>query len=135
MKPYIEKPKEVVVNFMLSLNKAIANYRDVEDGGAQYSSTTCSSESTAGTSKCSANHFHTAEHSLPSANNIIELEGPLHESISTHLTEVIQVGDPRARDTRMKEAIAAEIRDPARRSTFKIVMRTKIPPNANVLTA
>ena len=44
--PCIEDPKEVAVNFMSSLNKAIANYRDVDDGGAHYSSATCSSEST-----------------------------------------------------------------------------------------
>ena len=47
MKPYVNDPEEVAVNFMSSLNKAIANYRDVDDGGAHYSSPTCSSESTA----------------------------------------------------------------------------------------
>ena len=48
VKLYIDYPEEVAVNFTSSLNKAIANYRDVDDGGPHYSSTTCSFESTAG---------------------------------------------------------------------------------------
>ena len=62
-------------------------------------------------------------------------KNPLYENIRTHLTELIQVADPRAKDSRMKEAIAVEIRDLVRRGTFKVVMREEIPPNANVLTA
>ena len=99
VKPYIEDPEEIAVNFMSSLNKAIANYRDVDDGGAHHSSTTHTSESTAGTSKCSGDHPQTIDHPPPNANNVIELEGPLHESIRTHLTEIIQAGT-RARKIR-----------------------------------
>ena len=68
-------------------------------------------------------------------NNTIELEGPLHEAISTRLIEAIQSEDPRANDPRMKEAIAAEIRDLVRSGTFKVDMRAEIPPSAGVLTA
>ena len=81
VKPYIEDPEEVAVNFMLSLNKAIANYRNVGCCGAHYSSATCSSESTADTSKSSTNYSQ-IEHSPPNADNLIEFEGPLHEDIS-----------------------------------------------------
>ena len=45
VRSYIEDPEEVAVNFMLSLNKAIANYRDVDNGFAHYSCTTFISES------------------------------------------------------------------------------------------
>ena len=36
VKQYIEDQEEVAVNFMSSLNKVIANYRDVADGGEHY---------------------------------------------------------------------------------------------------
>ena len=51
------------------------------------------------------------------------------------LTEVIQFGDPRAKDHQIKETIAAKIPDLARKGTFKVVMHAIIPPNANMLTA
>ena len=76
---------------MSSLNKAISKYRDVDDGGSHYSSAKCSSESSAGASKSSIKHSRTL-HSPPNAKNVIELEGPLHEDIRTHLTEVVQAG-------------------------------------------
>ena len=134
MRPHIEDPEEVAVNFMLSLNKAIESYRDVDDDGAHYFFATYSYESTASTSKSSINHFQTV-HSPLNAKNIIEFEVPLHEDLRMNLTEVIQAGDPCAKDPRVREAIAAEIRDLARRSTFKVVVRVEIPPNASVLTA
>ena len=122
VKPYVEDSEEVAVNYMSSLNKAIANFRDVDDCGEHYSYTNYSSESTAGKSRSRVTHSQTTEHSPPNVNNIIELERPLHENIRTHLTEVIQAGDPRVKGHRMKEAIAAEIRDLVRRDTFKIVI-------------
>ena len=96
---------------MSSLNRAIANYRDVDDGVAHHLSTTHTSESTSGTSKSSGDHPQTIVHPPPIANNVIELEGPLYERIRAHLTEIIQIGDPRAKDPRMKQAIASEIHE------------------------
>ena len=119
---------------MSSLNKAIANYRDVDDGGAHYSFTIYSSESTSGT-KSSVAHSQTIEHSPSNVNNVVELGKLLHVNIWTHSTEVIRAGDPRAKDHRINEAIAAEIRDWARRGTFKWVMRAEMLPSANVPTA
>ena len=76
-------------NFIISLNKAFSNYRDVYDGSEHYSSPTCSSESPAGGSKRCSTHSRTTRRSLPSADNKVELKGLLHENIQTHLTEVI----------------------------------------------
>ena len=42
VKPYVNDPEEVAVNFMSSLNKAIAYYRDVYDDSVHYSSPICS---------------------------------------------------------------------------------------------
>ena len=68
-------------------------------------------------------------------NNAVEIEGSLHNAINIRLTEVIQASDPRAKDPRMKEEIAAKIRDLVCRGPFKVVLRAEIPPSANVLTA
>ena len=110
---------------MSSLNKAIPNYKDVDNGCAHYFSPTCSSESTAGTFKSNINYSKTM-HLPPNANNVIELEGPLHEDMRMRLIEIIKAGDPHAKDHRMKKAIAAEISKFGRRGTLKTVMRAEI---------
>ena len=69
------------------------------------------------------------------ASNAVEMEIPFHNAISVRLTEIIQASDPHAKYPRMKEARAAEIRDLVRRGTFKILLPTEIPPNANMLAA
>ena len=87
--PYVDDSEEVVINFMSSLNKTIANYRVVDDGGAYYSSKTYRSESTAGKSKNSVTHSQTTEHSPSNASNVFELIGILNENILRHLTEAL----------------------------------------------
>ena len=72
MKPYVEGSEEVAVNFISSVNKTISNYRDVDDGCARHLSAKDSSESTAGTSKSSANHSQIIEHSSSNAYNVNE---------------------------------------------------------------
>ena len=39
VKPHLEDPEEVAVNFMSSLGKAIENYRDIGDGSTCHKST------------------------------------------------------------------------------------------------
>ena len=36
VKPFVNDTEKVTVNFVTSLNKAIANYRDFDDGGISY---------------------------------------------------------------------------------------------------
>ena len=51
------------------------------------------------------------------------------------MTEVITPEDPRATNTKMREAIEAEVQDLLRRGTFRKMRKRDIPPEANVLTA
>ena len=53
VRPYVEDPEEVAVRFVSYSNKAIANFRDVDEGFAPFLSATDSSESISDTSKSS----------------------------------------------------------------------------------
>ena len=57
------------------------------------------------------------------------------KSINIRLTEVIQVGDPPSKYTRMKEAIASEIPGLLYRGIFEVGIRAEIQLNVNVHTA
>ena len=78
--------------------------------------------------------FQTIYHPSLNARNVIELESLLHEVVRAHLSELIQTGDPRAKDLRMKEEIATETLYLARRGTFNVLMPAEIPPSVIVLT-
>ena len=92
VKSYYEDQSEVAANFILSLSKAIASYRDVYDGGPRYSLATHGSKLNAGQLNNSAEHSLSLNKYTLIPNNIIQLEGPLQDSICPHLTEVIQQG-------------------------------------------
>eukprot|EP00171_Calliarthron_tuberculosum_P008498 IDg8498t1 len=55
------------------------------------------------------------------------------EPVQTHITEVISKNDPRCNSTKMKTAIQKEIEGLLNRGTFKIVLKSEMPPNANVM--
>ena len=50
-------------------------------------------------------------------------------------TEVIDKNDPRAHSTEMREAKRAEVQELLKRGTFKVILRSELPNDANVLSA
>ena len=58
-------------------------------------------------------------------------DGP--EEYAVYITEIIEKGDPRYGNTKMKDAIRKEIEGLLERGTFKIVVREEIPNNPNIL--
>ena len=84
MKPYVDDPEEVAVNLMSSHNKAIAYYRDVDDGGVLLSPATDTFESSSSKLMNSTDRFRGSKHSTFNTGNAIQLEGPLHDAICTH---------------------------------------------------
>lgn len=50
-----------------------------------------------------------------------------------NVVEIIKKRDPRAKSSRMKEAIRKEIAGLLERGVFKVIMKEDIPKNANVM--
>ena len=92
VKPYIEYSEDVAVDFILSLNRTIVGYRDVDDNDIQHSSTSKSVESTEGSEGFHAKRSQSTKREPPNTNILNELEKPVHEAFSMGLSEIIQVG-------------------------------------------
>ena len=69
---------------MTSLNKATTSYGDVDDGGARYSLASYRSKLSAAYLEDSAESSPILNQSTLIPNNIIQLEGPLHDAICIH---------------------------------------------------
>ncbi len=52
-----------------------------------------------------------------------------------YATEVIDKDEPRAKTPEMRESIHAEVRDLVKCGTFKVILRSELPDEANTLAA
>ena len=135
VKPYFEDSEEVSVNYTSSFNKAIANYRSVDDGGVHYCFTTYSFESTSVTSKSSECHSQILQKVAAERQqrywtwskitwkhpNAFNWSKP---KLGTHARNICEW----KRRLPLWQVVLVG-------GTLKVVMRAEIPPSANVRTA
>jgi len=86
-------------------------------------------------SRAQIKHFKQAEDQQAEATETIRQVGSsvAQDFQITHITEIISSSDQRASDPRMKEAKRKEMKGLLDRGTFKIVLRSEIPDEANRL--
>eukprot|EP00171_Calliarthron_tuberculosum_P022791 IDg22791t1 len=75
--------------------------------------------------------IHNATKQFRSSNRTMRQK---QKPLSVHITEIVRPKDPRAWTQEVRDAKQAELKNLAKRGTWKIVSTEEVPPNSNILT-